>query len=220
MKKNILIVNNEVSVDSMGDYINPIDGCWHSVPLEVLIAVSKIGDFQTRLVFHKQLLGKSVADFKPDAVIACGRYNDWLYRYSDFTKEFDAEVEFILSCNIPYMGICGGHQIIGGAHNVQLGAMGTDQNPVLEYGYIPCAIVQKDPLFNGLPDNPVFMMGHRDELKDLPIDFELLASSAACKIQAIKHRRKIMYGVQFHPEYFDETHQDGYHLLSNFLRMV
>ncbi|RBQ22654.1 GMP synthase [glutamine-hydrolyzing] subunit A [Candidatus Methanobinarius endosymbioticus] len=41
---------------------------------------------------------------------------------------------------------------------------------------------------------------HKDEVKTLPNDFEILANSVICDIKAMKHKQKDIYGIQFHPE--------------------
>jgi len=43
----------------------------------------------------------------------------------------------------------------------------------------------------------------------LPPGFTLLASNDVCRIQAIKHESRLVYGVQFHPEAYTEEHEDG-----------
>ena len=41
---------------------------------------------------------------------------------------------------------------------------------------------------------------HKDEVKTLPSNFKSLADSDVCKIEAMKHLDKDIYGIQFHPE--------------------
>ena len=220
MKKKVLVVNNERKSADFGYYKNPVDQCLHSVPIEVLIALSKIGDYELLMIHHKDILNKSIDDFKPDAVITGGRFGDWIYRYSNMEREFPEESEFMLSTDLPYLGICGGHQICGVTHGSRFGPILKDGQPIREDGYLPVNIVKEDVLFKGLGSTATFMMGHRDELKTLPDNFELLASSDTCHIQAMRHKEKCMYGVQFHPEYFDEDHQNGIVLLKNFLSLI
>jgi GMP synthase-like glutamine amidotransferase len=47
-----------------------------------------------------------------------------------------------------------------------------------------------------------------------------LASSAECRVQVIKDRKRLVYGVQFHPENYDAEHSDGRILLENFFRLA
>lgn len=41
-------------------------------------------------------------------------------------------------------------------------------------------------------------MTGEDEVKSVPSQFELLASTKGCRVAVMKH--KTIYGVQFHPE--------------------
>jgi len=41
---------------------------------------------------------------------------------------------------------------------------------------------------------------HKDEVTKPPKNFEILASSSICGVEAMKHETKPIYGIQFHPE--------------------
>ena len=60
---------------------------------------------------------------------------------------------------------------------------------------------------------------HFDEVKKLPPDFEATASNETCPIQAMQHKERPVFGVQFHPELFDEDFPDGRRVLENFLEL-
>jgi GMP synthase (glutamine-hydrolysing) len=60
---------------------------------------------------------------------------------------------------------------------------------------------------------------HFDEVKDLPDGFKATASNETCAIQAMQHTTQPVYGVQFHPELFDDEHPDGSSVLKNFLSL-
>ena len=47
--------------------------------------------------------------------------------------------------------------------------------------------------------------------------WEVLAASDSCPVEAMRHRTKPWYGVQFHPE---QSKQTGEKLVSNFVRLV
>jgi GMP synthase (glutamine-hydrolysing) len=57
-------------------------------------------------------------------------------------------------------------------------------------------------------------------VKESPPHFRVLASTDECRIQAIKHREKLVYGTQFHPEMYEEEQADGRRLLANFFRLA
>ena len=43
---------------------------------------------------------------------------------------------------------------------------------------------------------------HKDEVHTLPDEFEIIATSSLCDIEAMKHKEKEIYGIQFHPEVY------------------
>jgi GMP synthase (glutamine-hydrolysing) len=89
-----------------------------------------------------------------------------------------------------------------------------------EWGAYPVRISGDDPLFAGLGDSVVVEQRHFWELKALPAGFVQLATSDACPIQAIRHRSRPLYGVQFHPERYSERHPGGRTILSNFFELA
>ncbi|MCX7887123.1 MAG: gamma-glutamyl-gamma-aminobutyrate hydrolase family protein [Verrucomicrobiae bacterium] len=133
---------------------------------------------------------------------------------------------------IPLLGVCAGHQHIGLAHGAETELMRLlrpgekDPNPKYhpgrfkEWGFMPVQIVQRDPLFDGLPDTIIVQQYHVGKLKSLPSDFELLARTDECEVQVMKRRGKPVYGTQFHPENYDEAHPHGKRLLQNFFKIA
>jgi GMP synthase-like glutamine amidotransferase len=77
-----------------------------------------------------------------------------------------------------------------------------------EWGFLPVDVVEPDPIFNGLGPSPIFLQVHHCEVKELPPEFRLLASSRDCTIQAMKRRDRPVYGVQSHPEGYTENPHD------------
>ena len=86
-----------------------------------------------------------------------------------------------------------------------------------EFGKMELTILKKDVLFGGVPGNSIVWLSHNDEVSILPNDFEILASSENCKIQAMKHKNKPIYGVQFHPEV--EHTEYGEQIFKNFVKI-
>jgi len=56
-------------------------------------------------------------------------------------------------------------------------------------------------------------------VKELPPDFIRTARNDVSEIQAIQHESLPLFGVQFHPELFDEDHPHGRTILENFLKL-
>jgi GMP synthase (glutamine-hydrolysing) len=56
---------------------------------------------------------------------------------------------------------------------------------------------------------------HNDEVLEMPPDFVSLAHSDNCTVQAMRHKTKPLFGVQFHPEI--EHTDNGYEIFQAFV---
>ncbi|HXM35675.1 MAG TPA: gamma-glutamyl-gamma-aminobutyrate hydrolase family protein, partial [Pyrinomonadaceae bacterium] len=74
-------------------------------------------------------------------------------------------------------------------------------------------------LFARLPRRVNVWHSHCDEVKELPPGFQRTAFNHTCAIQAMQHESKPLFGVQFHPELFDDEHPQGRSILENFLNL-
>jgi GMP synthase (glutamine-hydrolysing) len=117
--------------------------------------------------------------------------------------------KWILSTDIPVLGICFGHQIIG----LQHGAFGSMMREDRDWQEIEFLV--KDSIFNRMPSVTDMMEDHCEAIS-IPPNFELIASSDACVNEAMKHTLKNLYGVQFHPEVSGNM---GSVLIENFIRI-
>ncbi len=89
-----------------------------------------------------------------------------------------------------------------------------------EHGFMPVRILQPHPLFAGVGEWPVIYESHYWEVKSLPDGFQLLAEGEACRVQTVVHERLPLFGTQFHPEAYDDEHQDGRRIIENFFRIA
>lgn len=112
----------------------------------------------------------------------------------------------------PILGICVGHQLMAVYYG---GKAGPSEIP--EYGLAKVEVLEEDDLFKGIPREFLAWESHNDEVKTVK-DFAILALSENCKIQAIKHKTKPHYGIQFHPEVNDTEH--GEEIYRNFVKVV
>jgi GMP synthase (glutamine-hydrolysing) len=116
---------------------------------------------------------------------------------------------FIRNTDIPVLGICFGHQVLGILHGAQI-YRGQEIADDLEIG-----LLKDDPLFSDL-SNPTVMAEDHTEGITVPEGFIHLATSSMYANEGMKHKTKTIYGVQFHPEVSGEN---GKILLGNFCRM-
>ena len=118
--------------------------------------------------------------------------------------------EYLDKLNIPILGICAGHQYMA----IHLGGQAAP-SATPEFGKTLVQVIDEDDLFKGLPETFVAWESHNDEVTVLPPNFRLLASSETCKVQAMRHETRPLFGLQFHPEV--EHTDNGYEVFQAFL---
>lgn len=148
-----------------------------------------------------------------DGVVLSGS-PDMLSELKTRTK-FRLEIDAIMDSSASILGVCFGHQIIARAFGAEVIE---DVRPVL--GMVKTDIVVGDPLFEGL-QSPMMLLESRHEIvKSLPKDFRLLARSESSRVATMKHNRRPLYGVQFHPERYTKASPDGNAVVRNFVRIL
>jgi len=116
------------------------------------------------------------------------------------------------SADVPLLGVCLGHQTIGEAfggdvircHEIVHGKMGAMHH-------------NNGGMFRGLP-SPFLATRYHSlvvDRKTLPDCLEVTAWLEDGTIMGLRHREKLIEGVQFHPESIASEH--GHQLLKNFL---
>ncbi len=116
----------------------------------------------------------------------------------------------ILSLGIPVLGICYGHQLI--AHSIGGRVAAGDSG---EYGVTELRIKNKNGILSNFLVPVNVWMNHRDIVTELPSDYRADASTKYSNIAAFSNKKKLIYGVQFHPEV---THTEwGEKMLENFV---
>lgn len=118
------------------------------------------------------------------------------------------KISFIKTTNIPVLGICFGHQLIGLSFGAFGSRMKDDRGTQLIEIYEPC------PLFDKLPTEIEMIEDHCESIS-IPANFQLVASSDACINEAMQHNSLPLFGVQFHPEV---SGNHGRILFDNFIR--
>ncbi|MDG6993544.1 MAG: hypothetical protein JRN36_01420, partial [Nitrososphaerota archaeon] len=93
-----------------------------------------------------------------------------------------------------------------------------DKRHVLEM--VNTTVLGDDPLFEGLSRSLVLFESRYEVVKSVPEGFTLLARSDTSAVAAMKHRRRALYGVQFHPERFTADNPDGDKVVANFIGLL
>ncbi len=130
-------------------------------------------------------------------------------------KQFEHFFEFLPKIEVPILGICGGHQALAIAHGGEVAKAGH-----LVKGFRTVQLEDKNGLLAGLPSKIRVMQSHYEEVKRLPPRFVRIATSKDTKNEAMKHEERPLYGVQFHPERWNEDHQAGKQILENFVEAI
>ncbi len=129
--------------------------------------------------------------------------------------KFQAEMDAITHTRAPVLGVCFGHQIMARA----FGSMVVeDGEPVLKF--VKTKILVDDSLFEGLPHSSMLLESRHEIVDSLPSGFELLAQSETSRIAVMKHRKRPLYGVQFHPERYTSENPDGRRVVGNFVKLL
>ena len=170
--------------------------------------------------FHAVSLER-VRTLKPSHIILSGQSHPW----DNYSRESLAGVfDVIQRASQPILGVCGGHQQIALAYGAEVGLMERVepgegyQGAKRERGFFPVENTGKG-LFKGLPPTITVWHSHCDEVKQLPDGFRCTASNQTCAIQAMQQKGRRVYGVQFHPELFDDEHGEGRQVVENFLSL-
>jgi GMP synthase (glutamine-hydrolysing) len=168
--------------------------------------------------FHTVSLER-VRSLKPSHIILSGQSHPWdNYKQESLAGVFDV----IKQASQPILGVCGGHQQIALAYGSEVGLMERlepgdgYEGAKRERGFFPIENTGEG-LFKGLPATVTVWHSHCDEVKQLPDGFRCTASNETCAIQAMQQKGRRVYGVQFHPELFDEDHPEGRRIVENFL---
>ncbi|MBN2734771.1 MAG: gamma-glutamyl-gamma-aminobutyrate hydrolase family protein [Methanomicrobiaceae archaeon] len=166
------------------EYVKPIE--------EIVKSFGR--EFKT---IHYTALSKNKPE-KNDSFILCGT----ALMDNKFLEDSD-KFRFIMDTEISVLGVCAGVQVIakifGG--NISLNR---------KIGMTKVIKTEDDPLFEGKSEFEAYEL-HNNSF-DAPDDFIILARSES-GVQAIKHKKRVIYGVVFHPEVRNEW------VVCNFLKI-
>ena len=116
----------------------------------------------------------------------------------------------ILDLGLPVLGLCYGHQLIA------QGAGGkVEPAKRREYGIAYVTIDKPIGVLDGLCEKERVWMSHGDTVFSLPVEYEVLAHTENCPVAAFWHKKKLIYGLQWHPEVIHT--EKGTLMLRNFI---
>lgn len=195
----ILVINNYKEPEKAKQALHNIALCTGQKP-EIL-------DYTTAR------LSEVVLKKDPDVAILTG--SNFMLAKPDTRMVFQHEMDLVRKTDLPFLGICFGHQLIGAAYGSKVVDLG---HTVRDFKEI--RLIRNDPIFDGLPSSIKVSESHRQILNSVPKEFHNLAESATSPVEAIVHKSRPIYGVQFHPERTDEKHPHGRTILQNFLKIA
>lgn len=150
----------------------------------------------------------SAADFeKTGGIIFSG--SPTMFTEADH-KPYVEKFSFVKTGEIPTLGICFGHQLMGILHGAKI-FRGVEVRT-----RIKIRVQKEDVLFAGLAPQTEMNEDHTEGIT-LPPGFIHLATSSTYTIEGMRHPELPLWGVQFHPEVSGET---GKMFLQNFVNVT
>ena len=111
-----------------------------------------------------------------------------------------ADIAALLNFDVPVLGICEGHQILGTIFGGRIEKLIEKREGINKIKKLKDSVI-----LAGIPKKFDAYEAHWRYIKKIPKSFDLVASSKKNKVEAISHKTKPIYGVQFHPEVSGEV---------------
>jgi len=129
------------------------------------------------------------------------------------TGELAYAARLIRQVKLPMLCICVTHQLLATAFG---GVTEAARKP--EFGPVEISVVEEGRILEGLGPSFTAWESHNDEVVKIPAGFQAIAKSGNCAVEAMRHKERDVFGVQFHPEVSHTT--KGVDLFKNFIQIV
>ena len=194
-----------------------------------MVKVLVVNNYPTRerVVTLERCVGENEGDVTPIdwSEVSAGKFDSFdgvvLSGSPDMMSEertrvkYGREADAVVNSKVPVLGVCFGHQLVAAAFGAEVVR---DGRRVLEM--VKTTVLESDPLFEGLPNSLMLLESRHEVVKLVPEGFRRLATSETSEIAAMRHIRRPLYGVQFHPERFTRENPQGKAVVGNFIRML
>jgi GMP synthase (glutamine-hydrolysing) len=138
-----------------------------------------------------------IREFKPKGVILSGGPN------SVVDSDTPRAPQAVFELGVPVLGICYGMQTMA----EQLGGK-VETGHLREFGYAEVRARNHTSFLEGIEDFSTeqghgmlkVWMSHGDKVLEMPMGFQLMASTESCPIAAMADEARHFYGLQWHPE--------------------
>jgi len=127
--------------------------------------------------------------------------------YSSNIPNFNSKILYL---DLPILGLCYGHQLIAKEFGGAIANTGKG-----EFGKAILQQTSDFPLWQNVSFPNQVWMSHQDSVTKCPPDFEVTGVTESGNVAAMRHRKRRIYTLQFHPEVNDT--EQGQKMLDNFI---